>query len=597
MPGPPVAARGRPGPPGCARPSGTRGWAHRTATPGRAGAQRDRVRQGHRLEHRPQLVVAVLADAEHLEAEVDLGEGRERDRRAVDEPSPGLASTSPHRPTSRRRASSASTRRRPRWRAARRPRRGESPRRASRSRPAPAAACRRADGPRPRRGLRSPSGPRSSRSRGEATPTMRSMSSRTSSPTPRSRVEARGRGLASWTAPGRGKRGHEPSVPDHGQQACRPPGPGISMRIRSGRLEGEKGRLRPRPPAPSGRPGVRRYRSGPGAPRSTTSGRAGAVASRSAGEHHRPTRARPRPTRTREGTLSASRHRRPAPTEPGRSSARPSRGRAPRPRPRPRGPCCHSARASSSRPRRSRMSPRWSRITAFFGCWARARRTLRLGLVEPAQRGTAPSRGCRGRHRSPGSSGDGLLEQLERLGHAHVAIGVHVAEVVHDGSRVGLDPQGLAEDRLGLVVALLPLEHGAELEEHRHRSGVRRAGLGRVRPPPRRTVVRAGSSRRSRPSTFGIVLAPPRPHLTHDGERLLSASELAQTRGPRGARGVVSSGKRFRTARASSTARGASLVSEKRLDVVARRRLDRPRPPPWRDRRPGRRRLGRSSCW
>src|SRR6185503_1889920 len=72
---------------------------------------------------------------------------------------------------------------------------------------------------------------------------------------------------------------------------------------------------------------------------------------------------------------------------------------------------------------------------------------------------------------------DRLLDERVGLFHADVAVGVHVAQVVQHRRGLGLDLQGLAEDALGRVVLLLPLEHGAELEERPEALGVGRQGL------------------------------------------------------------------------------------------------------------------------
>src|SRR5512143_3273694 len=88
---------------------------------------------------------------------------------------------------------------------------------------------------------------------------------------------------------------------------------------------------------------------------------------------------------------------------------------------------------------------------------------------------------------------DRLLHERERLLHPHVAVGVHVAEVVQDRRRVRLDREGLPEDGLGVVVPLLPLENRPQLEERREALLVDRERLAqrllRLRVAPRPPVV------------------------------------------------------------------------------------------------------------
>ena len=80
---------------------------------GGPGAQHEVVMEVDGLEQRPQLVVAVLAPSEHLQAEVDLRVAGDRhDRRARGAaPRAGPRRARRHRPPHSRRASAASTRR------------------------------------------------------------------------------------------------------------------------------------------------------------------------------------------------------------------------------------------------------------------------------------------------------------------------------------------------------------------------------------------------------------------------------------------------------------------------------------------------------
>ena len=110
-----------------------------------------------------------------------------------------------------------------------------------------------------------------------------------------------------------------------------------------------------------------------------------------------------------------------------------------------RAPCASIRRPRARSPRRRSTSPRWSSTTALAPGLLTARRRNCSALSTRSEPEQGPAQAV-----EVGAvlrvEGDRPLDELQGLVHPHAAVGVHVAEVVEDGGGVRLDAERLAED-------------------------------------------------------------------------------------------------------------------------------------------------------